>query len=46
MNRASVRRTLLSPFSFFKHIDKSSGDSGRAIVHAVGGFKNRSQLRQ
>jgi hypothetical protein len=43
---ASVNRTLFSPFNFFKQIASSSCDSGLAIVHVVGGDKNRSQFRQ
>ena len=43
---ASVNRTLFKPFSFFKQIASSSCDSGLAIVHVVGGDKNRSQFLQ
>jgi hypothetical protein len=43
---ASVSRTLLSPFSFLRHIASSSWDSGRASCHACGGDRNRSQFLQ
>jgi hypothetical protein len=46
MNPASMRRTLLRPLSFFKHIANSSRDSGWAIVQVVGGDKYRSQFLQ
>lgn len=46
MNPASIRRTLFSPFSFFRQMAKSSRDSGRAIVQVVGGDRNRSQFLQ
>lgn len=46
MKWASVRRTLLSPLSRFKHSARSSCDSGRTSAHAEGGDKKRSQLRQ
>jgi hypothetical protein len=46
MKWASVRRTLLSPLSRFKHSAKSSCDSARAGAHAEGGDKKRSQFRQ
>ena len=43
---ASVNRTLFNPFNFFKQIASSSCDSGLAIVHVIGGDKNRSQFLQ
>ena len=46
MKWASVNRTLFNPFSFFKQIERSSLDSGCASVHACGGDRKRSQLRQ
>lgn len=46
MKCASVIRTLLRPLSFFRHITRSSCDSGRASVQVAGGERNRSQLRQ
>ena len=46
MKWASVNRTLFNPFSFFKQIERSSLDSGCASVHACGGERKRSQLRQ
>ena len=46
MKWASVNRTLFNPFSFFKQIERSSLDSGCATVHACGGERKRSQLRQ
>lgn len=46
MNPASINRTLLRPFSFFKQIAKSSLDSGSAIVQDWGGERKRSQFLQ
>ena len=46
MKWASVNRTLFRPFNFFRHIARSSWDSGLARVHACGGERNRSQFRQ
>lgn len=46
MKCASVNRTLFRPLSLRKQIARSSCDSGLAIVHVVGGAKNRSQFRQ
>ena len=46
MKWASVNRTLFSPLSFFRQIERSSADSGRASVHVCGGERNRSQFRQ
>lgn len=43
---ASMRRTLLRPFSFFKQRARSSRDSGLAITHAAGGEANFSQFLQ
>ena len=43
---ASVSRTRFNPLSFFRQIARSSWDSGRAIIHCVGGARNRSQFRQ
>lgn len=46
MNPASIRRTLLRPFSFLRQIARSSRDSGSAICHEDGGDRNRSQFLQ
>ena len=46
MKCASVSRTLLSPFSFLRQMERSSEDSSRAIVHVSGGERKRSQFRQ
>ena len=44
---ASVSRTRASAdLSFLRQRERSSGDSGRAMVHWAGGERKRSQLRQ
>jgi len=46
MKWASVNLTLFNPFSFFRHIESNSADSGFACTQACGGDKKRSQFRQ
>lgn len=46
MKPASMSRTFERPFSFFRQMASSSRDSGSAIVHVVGGLRNRSQFLQ